>query len=122
MISQVVIDKVLSKAQETASHSWEYGTVFEALLEYRDPRYSIFHDPFPGGKIPELTVEDVEALRYVKPFIQTNSTRLCDGNGKPSDIGREEGILTIATRFVVRSNISLHSRLVGLQINNLPSV
>ncbi|KAI4957643.1 hypothetical protein J4E86_004782 [Alternaria arbusti] len=80
MIPQVVIDKVLSKAQETASHSWEYGTVFEALLEYRDPHYSIFHDPFPEGKIPELTVEDVEALRYVKPFIQTNSARLCEGN------------------------------------------
>ncbi|KAI4648232.1 hypothetical protein J4E93_004644 [Alternaria ventricosa] len=85
MISQVVIDKVLSKAQETASHSWEYGTVFEALLEYRDPHYSIFHDPFPGGKIPELTVEGVEALRYVKPFIQTNSARLCEGNGSSSD-------------------------------------
>ena len=92
MISQVVIDKVLSKARETALHSWEYGTVFEALLEYRDPHYSIFHDPFPGGEIPELTVEDVEALRHVKPFIQTNSTTLYDGNGKPSDIGREESI------------------------------
>ena len=86
MILQVVIDKVLSKAQETASHSWEYGTVFEALLEYRDPHYSIFHDPFPGGGIPELTIEDVEALRYVKPFIQTNSARLCEGNGKLSPL------------------------------------
>lgn len=84
MIPQVVIDKVLSKAQESASHSWEYGTVFEALLEYRSPRHSVFHDPFPRGEIPKLTVDDVEALRYVKPFIQTNSARLCEGNGKLS--------------------------------------
>jgi len=86
MIPQVVIDKVLWQAQGTASHSWEYGTVFEALLEYRDPHHSIFHDPFPGGKIPELQVEAVEALRYVKPFIQTNSARLCEGNGKLSSL------------------------------------
>ena len=122
MNSQVVIDKVLSKAQETASHSWEYGTVFEALLEYRDPHHDIFHNPFPGGEIPELTVEDVEALRYVKPFIKTNSTRLCDGNGEPPNIGREERVLTTATRFFIRSNISLHSGLVALQIDNLPGV
>ena len=81
MIPEILIDKVLDKAQETASHSWEYGTVFEAILEYRSSQFTVFHDPFPGGEIPVLRVEDVEALQYVKPFIRTNSQRLCEGNG-----------------------------------------
>jgi len=50
MISQVVIDKVLSKARETASHSWEYGTVFEALLEYRDLITASFMTHFLGAR------------------------------------------------------------------------
>jgi hypothetical protein len=84
MIPPVLIDKVLVQARQNASHSWEYGTVFEALLEYRDSQVSVFHCPFPGGEIPQLKIEDVEALRYVMPFIQTDSTRLCEGNGKSS--------------------------------------
>ncbi|KAL1795109.1 hypothetical protein ACET3X_006925 [Alternaria dauci] len=85
MVSQALVDKVLDKARETASHSWEYGTVFEALLEYKDSQFTVFHDPFPGGGIPVLRVEDVEALQYVKLFIRTDSQRLCEGNGSSSD-------------------------------------
>jgi hypothetical protein len=83
MITTELIEKVLAKAQETASHSWEYSTVFEALLEYRDPARSIFHDPFPEYEIP-VKSEDLEAVRYVRPFIRTDSTTLCEGNGKPT--------------------------------------
>jgi hypothetical protein len=81
MIPPELIEKVLAKAQERASHSWEYSTVFEALLEYRNRELSIFHTPFPLGEIPILDLEDVQALRYVKPFIRTDSETLCDGNG-----------------------------------------
>jgi rhamnogalacturonyl hydrolase YesR len=82
MLSQPLIEKVLTQAQSTASHSWEYGTVFEALLEYLYPEHSIFHTPFAtGGQIPSLDAEENDALRYVKPFIRTDGSRLCEGNG-----------------------------------------
>jgi hypothetical protein len=89
MIPPELIEKVLTRARDTASHSWEYSTVFEALLEYRNPELTIFGpDPFPNGRVPELSLYHVEALRYVLPFIRTDevTTTLCDGNGKPLDL------------------------------------
>jgi hypothetical protein len=89
MITPELIEKVLARARDTASHSWEYSTVFEALLEYRNPELTIFGpDPFPNGRVPELSFYHVEALRYVLPFIRTDevTTTLCDGNGKPFDL------------------------------------
>lgn len=82
MLSQDAVEKALARAQESASHSWEYSTVFEALLEYRDPQFSVFHhDPFPRGEVPTLAIEEVEALRYVRPYIRTDSATLSEGNG-----------------------------------------
>jgi hypothetical protein len=81
MITPELIEKILAKAQETASHSWEYSTVFEALLEYRNPGLTVFYVPFSDGDVPVSELEDVEALRYVQPFIRTDSTTLCEGNG-----------------------------------------
>jgi hypothetical protein len=115
MISQILLNKVLDQARETASHSWEYGTVFEALLEYQNPQITVFHNPFPGGQIPELGIDEVAALQYVKPFIQTDSGRLCEGNGKPlspvltGHTFKIEPMLTATIRFIIRSNVSLHS-------------
>jgi len=82
MISEKVIEKVLKQAESSACHSWEYGTVFEALLEYRNPSLCIFNDPFPDSRVPTLDEEEISALRYVKPFILTEGDRLCEGNGE----------------------------------------
>lgn len=81
MISSTLIEKVLARAQDTASYSWEYSVVFESLLEYHTPSLSIFNSPFPNNDIPVLDSRNVPALSYVKPFIRTNNTTLCDGNG-----------------------------------------
>ena len=78
MLSASLLEKVLAKAQETAAHSWEYGVVFAALLEYYDPQLSVFHEKEDDS---ELDVECVKALQYVKKFIRTDSTSLCEGNG-----------------------------------------
>jgi hypothetical protein len=128
MIPQILVDKVLARARENAAHSWEYGTVFEALLEYRNPQVGVFYNPFPGGKIPELGSEDIEALQYVKPFIQTDSKRLCEGNGKPCDFStywthHEEGQYADSNvRFIFRSNIPLHPCSPPFQVSNVPRV
>jgi hypothetical protein len=82
MVSAQVIATVLQKAVQVATHSWEYGTVAEALLEWNDPKLSIWNDPFPGGKIPTLDVANVSALSYVKPFIRLTGNTLVDGDGK----------------------------------------
>jgi hypothetical protein len=82
MLSQELLEKVLNQAQTSACHSWEYGTVFEALLEYYNPSTSVFHDPFPDNQPPILIEEQVPALKYVNPFILTDSEQLCEGNGR----------------------------------------
>lgn len=81
MIEEELIDKVLGQAETSACHSWEYGTVFEAILEYRTPSLSIFNEPFPDGQIPTLDENKIKALKYVKQFILTNDEKLCEGNG-----------------------------------------
>jgi hypothetical protein len=84
MFSYKLIAKILDQSQSSASHSWEYSTVFNALLEYHNPYLSIFNTPFPHGRIPTSGDNKVVALRYVRPFILTDSDRLCEGNGKSS--------------------------------------
>lgn len=78
-----LIEKVLTQALETASHSWEYGVVFEALLEYHSPSLTVFHGPVSQHQqhLRGLT-GTVQALEYIKPFIRTDNTTLCEGHGK----------------------------------------
>ncbi|KAF1951901.1 Six-hairpin glycosidase [Byssothecium circinans] len=89
MVSAQVIGTVLQKAVEVATHSWEYGTVAEALFEWDTPKLSIWNDPFPGGKVPTLNVANTSALKYVKPFIVTTGKTLVDGDaaGDPAALG-----------------------------------
>lgn len=82
MITDQLIEKVLAEAVSSATHSWEYGTVFEALLEYRNPKLSIFNQPFTDHGVPTLDPLGVDALQYVKPFIRTDSRTLCEGSGE----------------------------------------
>lgn len=85
MVSPTTIAKVLQKAIEVSTHSWEYGTVAEALLEHYNASLSVFHDPFPNNRIPKLAVADVPSLSYVKPFIRTDNVTLVDGDGAAGD-------------------------------------
>ena len=81
-ISPSLVDKVLEQAQDTASHSWEYGVVFEALLEYHNPSLTVFHTPVAQQKQPLVNQEsDVAVLDYIKQHIRTDSSTLCEGNG-----------------------------------------
>jgi hypothetical protein len=79
--AQVMINK--------ASHSWEWGTAAEALLELYNPELSVFgHDPFPGGKIRKAD-SNIFALRYAKQFIITGGQVLVDDSavGDPASLG-----------------------------------
>ncbi|KAH7329733.1 Six-hairpin glycosidase-like protein [Stachybotrys elegans] len=79
--AQVMIDK--------ASHSWEWGTASEALLELYNPEFSVFSsNPFPGGKIPKPD-PGILALSYARQFIHKNSQIFVDDSavGDPASLG-----------------------------------
>lgn len=80
--AQAMVDK--------ASHSWEWGTAAEALLELYDNQLSVFgSDPFPGGKVPNVDPATVFALQYAKQFINTNGQVFVSDSavGDPASLG-----------------------------------
>ncbi|KAF8623005.1 hypothetical protein AX15_006597 [Amanita polypyramis BW_CC] len=85
------ISKVLKLAQSLPSHSWEYGTAAEALLELYDPSVSVFGDkPFPPP--PTLTTGNCKSLMYASSKIQyqSGSPQLVQGDqsaGDPASLG-----------------------------------
>jgi hypothetical protein len=74
---------------DIASHSWEFGTAAEALLELYNPELSVFGaDPFPNGGIPDAAA-DTFALSYARQFINRDS-QVFVGNsavGDPASLG-----------------------------------
>jgi hypothetical protein len=72
-----------------ASHSWEYGTAAEALLELYNPELSVFgSNPFPGGKVPSANPSTL-ALEFAKQFIYTQGAVLVPDSavGDPASLG-----------------------------------
>jgi len=79
--TQVMIDD--------ASHSWEWGTAAEALLELYNPELSVFgSDPFPNGQIPSAN-PGIFALAYAQQFIATDEQTLVPDSavGDPASLG-----------------------------------
>ncbi|KAJ4990199.1 hypothetical protein SVAN01_04290 [Stagonosporopsis vannaccii] len=119
-IPTLLIDKVLFQAEATASHSWEYGIVFEAILEYQHPSLTVFHAPVSQHE-KQLSglIGQVQALRYIKPFIRTDSTTLCEGNGSSTDPA-SLGIPALFQHFTNPQTIYLPA--VQRQIKHLLSI
>lgn len=72
-----------------ASHSWEFGTAAEALLELYNNELSVFgSNPFPNGKIPSADPA-IFALSYAKQFIDIDSQVLVLNSavGDPASLG-----------------------------------
>jgi hypothetical protein len=79
------LTKILHQARTIASHSWEHSTIFYTLLEHSTPQLSIFNSPFPDNEIPTWEEEDVEALRYIKPFIRVDGDTLSEAREGDSE-------------------------------------
>ena len=80
------IDKVISLAISLPSHSWEFGTAAEALLELYNPSLSVFgSSPFPVQA--SLHVSDIESLAYARSKIVFGQgvNALADGDGAVGD-------------------------------------
>lgn len=77
-----LISNVIMQGRLLASHSWEYGTLSEALLEWCNSKISVFsQNAFPDGQIPVIEVSTTQSLSYAMTNIRTNSTTLVDGDG-----------------------------------------
>ncbi|KAK2464716.1 hypothetical protein APHAL10511_003292 [Amanita phalloides] len=79
------IFQVAQLAEALPSHSWEYGTASEALLELHERDVSVFGDyPFPP---PVLSADDSRSLAYAstKFNLSTGSNTLIYGDGAVGD-------------------------------------
>jgi hypothetical protein len=86
------IANVVSVAERLASHSWEYGTLAEALLELYNPEDAVYatSTAFPNGKIPAVTAANIPSLSYVKSKFVLGDGTLSSGdgaNGDPASLG-----------------------------------
>jgi hypothetical protein len=83
MVSAALMLKVIAQAERLATHSWEYGSLSLALIDWYNPELSVFSPTaFPYGSLPIPNVNSTTALAYAKPLIRLNSTTLIDGAGK----------------------------------------
>ncbi|KDR72670.1 hypothetical protein GALMADRAFT_142965 [Galerina marginata CBS 339.88] len=79
------IKKVAQQAQALPSHSWEFGTAAEALLELYNPQLSVFGaKPFP---VPTVDPNTIRALDYAASKVDwgTGYAALSAGNGAAGD-------------------------------------
>ncbi|KAH9477595.1 Unsaturated rhamnogalacturonyl hydrolase YesR [Psilocybe cubensis] len=79
------VTAVLEYAISLPSHSWEYGTATQALLELFDAPHSVFGaNPFP---VPKLDPKNTPALAYAKEKIVIGPppNGLSDGDGAVGD-------------------------------------
>lgn len=79
------IKKVAEQAQSLPTHSWEFGTSAEALLELYNPDLSVFGEgPFP---VPTVPKSQVRALAYAanNTAFGTGYSALSQGNGAAGD-------------------------------------
>ncbi|KAI1388368.1 uncharacterized protein F4822DRAFT_443398 [Hypoxylon trugodes] len=119
-MSAELISNIISQGQRLATHSWEYGTFAEALLEWYNPSSSVFgNNTFPDGKIPVLQVDSTQSLSYVKPHISTDSDTLVDGDGAAGDPA-SLGVSAILIGQTESDFLSAADRQVQHLLNSVP--
>lgn len=80
------VANVANKAISIASHSWEYGILTQALLEFYNTTQSVFaKSAFPDGKVRSPTVSKIVGLNYAAGKIATDGSTLADGDGSLGD-------------------------------------
>ncbi|KAF9482737.1 hypothetical protein BDN70DRAFT_403644 [Pholiota conissans] len=79
------VKNVVNLAQTLPTHSWEFGTSAEALLELHNPELSVFGEtPFPVLSLPQ---SQVKALAYAAKHTDFGAgyAALSKGNGASGD-------------------------------------
>ncbi|KAF7297380.1 hypothetical protein MIND_00971500 [Mycena indigotica] len=79
------INAVAATAKALPSHSWEYGTATQALLELYSPLHSVFGPaPFPVREVDPALVPSLDYARQ-KIVIGTGANGLSNGDGAVGD-------------------------------------
>lgn len=86
------ITAVVKQAQRLASHSWEYGTLAESLLELYNPEYAVYSQSAfgdNGSQVPSPS-RNIKALSYASGKFDFSEGTLSPGdgaNGDPAALG-----------------------------------
>lgn len=66
------VNAARSQLERLATHSWEFGTGSEAILELLDPERTIFSsEPFPADKIQKLPLKKPQGILWMQYRIRT---------------------------------------------------
>jgi hypothetical protein len=65
------INAARSQVERLSTHSWEYGTGVEAMLELLDPDMTVFaSDPFPADKVQKLPMKRPQSILWMQRHIR----------------------------------------------------
>lgn len=80
------VNAVRHQAEQLSTHSWEYGTAAEAIMELLNPERAVFGpNPFPKGEVPSQGFQIDQALLWVYPHIRVDNQTLYDDDFSVSD-------------------------------------
>jgi rhamnogalacturonyl hydrolase YesR len=67
------VNAARTQVERISSHSWEYGTGAEAILELLEPERTVFaQEPFPADKIQKLPLKKPQGILWMQRHIRTN--------------------------------------------------
>lgn len=120
MASPDLMGSIIDQATRLATHSWEYGTLSQALLEWHTPELSVYgSDPFPDGKIPSVSVDDTPSLSYAIDHISTDGDTLVDGDGSAGDPA-SLGVSAVLIGQTNQAYLDAAGRQVAHLVNDVP--
>jgi rhamnogalacturonyl hydrolase YesR len=86
------VNAARTQIERLSSHSWEYGTGLEAMLELLEPERTVFAlQPFPADKIQKLPLKRPQGFLWMQRHIRTKGepTLYADNytNSDPASLG-----------------------------------
>ena len=68
------INAARSQVERLSTHSWEYGTGVEAMLELLDPDMTVFGtEPFPADKVQKLPMKRPQSILWMQRHIRVRN-------------------------------------------------
>jgi len=65
------VNAARSQVERLSTHSWEYGTGVEAMLELLDPDMTVFaSEPFPADKVQKLPMKRPQSILWMQRHIR----------------------------------------------------
>ncbi|VDB90615.1 unnamed protein product [Peniophora sp. CBMAI 1063] len=114
--STISVDPVKKQAIALASHSWELGTLTEALIEYDSPSLSVFGTGTVSACKASIDSEVYTIAANIMNSRPANSATLVDGDGAAGDPASLGPALLLVNQVL---NNSSYANALELQLNHL---